>query len=553
MATAERYIIESMLMIADKEGNDVPFILNSAQQQLDTDLTGRDIIPKARQEGISSYYQARALVKCLSHRNTKAVIISHEEKATQRMLQKIHYMISHIRGPQPIIKNMSANAITFPKMDSMIYVGTAGAKKFGRGDTINFLHCSEVAYWPDPKGLTAGLFQAVPKSGEIAIESTGNGKGNWYHRRVMRAASGESRYRLHFFDWQSFEEYCFNISDEEAAEVMASLQEDLDEPRLVEQFGLTAGQILWRRDKIDDMDYDVSLFQQEYPMTLDECFQSTGRSIFYKINYEATSEWQRISPNLHILKGHPNKRRTYVIGADVAAGIGGKSSIQQNEKKEGDGDRSVIEIVCLDTMEQVGEYVNNSIAPDAFASKIKDLAVAFGDAFVVVENNNHGILTLSELRKIYPTGNLYKKPATKGVTRSEVDKITDMGFRTSVKSKPYAVGLVRMWVAKDLIVHSPTLVDEMYSFIEHSDGSVGAEDGCFDDRVMAMAMLCVGLNKAMLMKTAKERTAIAEKPKDEFSLDSILKEMHGRKSGGYPISPQHAEEGGYTIEDFSSL
>ena len=76
MATKERLIIENLLMIADKNQQDVPFVLNSAQASLDANLTGRDIIPKARQEGISSYYQARALVKCLSERNTSAVIIS---------------------------------------------------------------------------------------------------------------------------------------------------------------------------------------------------------------------------------------------------------------------------------------------------------------------------------------------------------------------------------------------------------------------------------------------------------------------------------------------
>jgi len=56
MATKERFIIESMFMIADKDGNDVPFLLNPAQAALDDTLSGRDIIPKARQEGISSYY-----------------------------------------------------------------------------------------------------------------------------------------------------------------------------------------------------------------------------------------------------------------------------------------------------------------------------------------------------------------------------------------------------------------------------------------------------------------------------------------------------------------
>ncbi|MGH9858319.1 MAG: hypothetical protein ACRD4B_10790, partial [Acidobacteriota bacterium] len=171
----ERLVIESMFMIVDKDGNDVPFILNREQAILDALLSNRDRVPKARQLGISSYVLARFLVRCLTKRNTRAVVISHDEKSTQKMLDRVYYYIANLRGPQPVIKNSNRNEITFPKMHSTFYIGTAGAKKFGRGDMITDLHCSEIAYWPDPKGLISGLYQAVPRNGHIIEESTGNG------------------------------------------------------------------------------------------------------------------------------------------------------------------------------------------------------------------------------------------------------------------------------------------------------------------------------------------------------------------------------------------
>ena len=76
MATPERLIIESMFKIADKDGNDVDFHLNEAQARVDARLTGRDIIPKARQQGVSSYYLARNLAKCISRRNERCVLIN---------------------------------------------------------------------------------------------------------------------------------------------------------------------------------------------------------------------------------------------------------------------------------------------------------------------------------------------------------------------------------------------------------------------------------------------------------------------------------------------
>ncbi|KKM04393.1 hypothetical protein LCGC14_1764760, partial [marine sediment metagenome] len=187
MLSDEGYIIENLFHIPDKDGNDVPFKLNPAQRHLDENWGGRDIIPKARQEGVSSYILARYTAACLKKRNVRAVVISHDQESTQRMLQKVKYFLREIRGPQAQISNMSANLIGLPKMNSTFYIGTAGSRKFGRGDTISHLHCSEYAFWPNAKELMTGLVQAVPLSGELAIESTGNGMGNDYHGRCMRA------------------------------------------------------------------------------------------------------------------------------------------------------------------------------------------------------------------------------------------------------------------------------------------------------------------------------------------------------------------------------
>ena len=115
MATKEKLAMENLLMVADKEGNDVPFILNKQQVRLDNGLTGRDVVPKARQLGMSTYVLGRYFIKCLSKRNTRAVIISHDKESTQKMLSRVHYFKNNIRGPKAVIKNASKNELNFPK------------------------------------------------------------------------------------------------------------------------------------------------------------------------------------------------------------------------------------------------------------------------------------------------------------------------------------------------------------------------------------------------------------------------------------------------------
>jgi len=423
MATKERVAIENLLMIADKDGNDVDFIFNEQQAAIDARLSGRDLIPKARQMGVSSKFLARYLVKCLGKRNTRAVVISHDEKSTQRMLNKVHYFLEYIKGPKASIKNASRNELTFPKTNSMFYIGTAGAKKFGRGDTITDLHCSEVAFWPDPKTLTAGLFQAVPRSGEIAMESTGNGVGNFYHKMCTRAAEGKSRWRLHFLSWLDFKEYNLQISFEEEQHIMNTLDEEIGEPGLVKNYKVTAGQLLFRREKLEELDYDMRLFEQEYPMTLDECFQSTGYSLFNHINYKPSKDWTRLDNYLFVMiEDYKQKRSRYAFGVDVGGGV----------KK----DRSVIQIIDLIKWEQVGEWVGDNIAPDVLGELVAKMAKQWNNAYVIVESNNYGSTTILALKKIYPMNLIFR-------SKQDSDNIVNYGYRTTGKTKPIMIGRLR--------------------------------------------------------------------------------------------------------------
>lgn len=523
MPTKEALIIESLFNVVSKEGEDVPFILNDAQRAIDENLTGRDIIPKARQEGVSTYFLARYTAACMMYRNVSAVIISHEGEATQRLLQRCQYFLHNLRVDQkPEIGRDSINIITFPKMNSRIYIGTAGSKKFGRGDTISHLHCSEYAYWPDPKSLLSGLLQSVPKNGEIAIESTGKGKGNDYHRRCMRAYSGQSFWKCHFLPWHTFREYTFDLSPDEEKRVLSNLIRDddpeLDELNLMQTFNLTPGQLVWRRMKLEEMDYDVHQFQQEYPFTIDQCFQASGVSLFHKVNFQPTENWKHHGNNLYVLEGHPARNRTYVMGVDPSGGSG--------------NDNAVIHIADALTGEQVAEYAYNRIEPDALGAKAAALGKTFNNAYAVVESNNHGPVTLGAMRSaLYPEHLLYSMQ-TAGQSFEDTT-LMKLGLRTTTRTKPIMIGKLRTNLSQGCIIHSPELRDELSTFIEHENGSLAADDNCMDDRVMAQACAHMGIERA-LMYANFQHTRTRRVQKDPFNLDTIIEDLD-RKRNDFPI------------------
>ena len=195
--------IEKLFWVETKDGDVKHFKLNNKQWQLAKDIrkqiisfreTARPVrilILKGRQFGMSTLIVAFFFIKCLVVPNTRAVVISHEEDSNKRVFSKIKFFGRTLPAPVPTEKE-SEKEYSFPLTNSWFYIGTAGARVFGRGDNITDLHCSEVAFWKGAAKLMNGLLQAVAKSGRIFIECTANGMGG----------DGSYFYRIWKRSWQ---------------------------------------------------------------------------------------------------------------------------------------------------------------------------------------------------------------------------------------------------------------------------------------------------------------------------------------------------------------
>lgn len=510
--TPERKIIETFFRIPSKEGLDVDFKLNDVQANLDNNSTLRNIIPKARQRGISTYIVARFLAKCLSIRNRRCVVVSHTGEATTKLFEKTHYILNNLRGGLTAdLRRNSIHELYFTKTDSTFYIGTAGSEGVGVGDTITDLHCSEPALWKDAGPLLKGLFNAVPlNSGTIYIEGTGNGMGNWYHRQCMRAAEGNGLYKLHFYSWMDAGEYRMKLSEHEARILEGSLDEE--ERKLYDNKVLDLEQLAWRRAKLEEMDYDEHKFKEQYPITLTECFQGTGASFFHKVNYEKSGAW-KLHPSIRhfwCVGGHPKASQHYLAGVDVGSGAG--------------LDNTVLELFSIEEMRQVGEWCCNSMEPHIAAQAHAPILRAFNNAYTNVERNNHGILYIKELidAKVYGHQNVHLSKPPRG-SISTYGKIADYGTFTSGRLKPEIVGAFRRLVAKDILIHSDMLKSEMDSFVENPNTlQLEAQEGCLDDRVMASGIALYVLPRAAARVGLSRALDEQEQQKNPFQLEGIL-------------------------------
>ncbi len=504
-----RTIIESMFQIVNKDGVRVPFSLNSVQSRLDAGWHRRQIIPKARQTTVSSYVIARFTAKCLAEENRTCVIISHEAEATARLLGRADYILSNLKGGlSPELGRHSRNEIYFKKTNSTFFIGTAGSRAFGHGDTITDLHLSEASRYPDAESIVRGAFPAAER-GEITVESTGNGVGNWFHRQCVRAREGLGM-RLHFFAWTDNDEYQLPFPSPEARSLfLASLRSDIEEPELLAA-GVSAEQLAWRRERLwVDFEGDSRAFKESYPFTFDECFQSTGYGFFRRVRFEETAAWERETATLHVLRDHPKPSLSYVVGADPSGGVG--------------RDNAVAQVFCLETAEQVAEFASATVEPPEFADEIAALGRRFNSAYVNVERNNHGGTTLARLLDVYPLELLHRGSHGEEATQEILSRLSHYGTAVTASSRGTILGTARQLLATEFTIHSPALRSELATFVETSSGKVEADSGCFDDRVMAAVHALIVCEPAGIAAADQRRAPyVPDVTPDPFSFDALF-------------------------------
>lgn len=285
------------LRIRTKTGSILPLDTNRAQQYVHEALerqrldTGRvrAIILKARQEGISTYVQARFYWLVTGQWGKRAYILTHEQPATDNLFEMVARFHEHCPSVlRPSTKNQSAKEIYFDRLDSGYKVGTAGSKGTGRSSTIQYFHGSEVAFWPNAETHMAGIGQAMPDipGTEIILESTANGT-NLFRRMWQAASSGESEYLPIFIPWFWMPEY----RRSPPADFVATSEERKE----ASLYGLDDAQLYWRRMKImNDFQGDADVFKQEYPACPEEAFLAAIHGAIYAKELAAARETNRI-------------------------------------------------------------------------------------------------------------------------------------------------------------------------------------------------------------------------------------------------------------------
>lgn len=531
--------IESCLKIKTKSGTVVTFRLNDAQRKLyavakrqqDAGKPVRLIILKARQLGFSTLTEGLIFHACATRKNVNALIVAHREDATANLFRMSKLFYDELPAPvKPMLRASNAQELVFenpsklrserearPGLRSRIRCATAGGRGIGRSDTLQCVHLSEYAFWPDgadgKASTLAGILQAVPSlpGTMVVIESTANGFED-FKERWDAAVAGENDFEPVFFAWFENPDY--------SMPVVPGTEWTPEERDLKAAYRLTDEQLQWRRWCIaNNCGGSLDMFRQEYPASPGEAFLHSGTGVFDNeqivLRLErlpepagrgefTDGEWTESETGAITLYELPEEGVPYVLGGDTA----------------GEGSDYFTAIVIDNVTGRIAAKLRQKYSEPEYVRQIYALGRFYNDALVAIETNfsTYPVMKLQETE--YP--NQYSREREDTYTR-QMKK--SYGFRTDRQSRPRAIAnLVEVFSSHPEWFTDRELLEEMLTFCYNEDHRPEALAGKHDDLVMGAAITyAVRHQQRMTVLTEPE------KPREKL-IDQMKRQKRARKA-----------------------
>ncbi len=289
------------MYVKGKSGELVPFKLNQAQRYIHSQLEKqlathgwvRALILKGRQQGASTYVNARFYHKAVRTPGRSVFILSHEGRTTDKLFDMVRRFQDNVSPAlRPEEGKSNTRQMTFPKMNSDYAAATAGNEQAGRGFTAQLFHGSEVAYYEHAYAIQDGALKsiALAPGTEIILESTAFGPVGFFYEKCQQALHGQGDYILIFVPWYWQEEYerpddGTELTLEEKVYAVNHFSKAFPFAAAPISLERARRKMLWRRAEIVDLstgnnpETGKAKFRTIYPSNPIEAFLSTGVGI----------------------------------------------------------------------------------------------------------------------------------------------------------------------------------------------------------------------------------------------------------------------------------
>lgn len=304
-----RWRLNNLYWIKDKRGNRIKFRLNWAQEEILSNLHNLNIILKARQLGITTFFSIFFLDMCFWNGYINAAILADRQSTNLEIFQdKVKFAYDNL---DPFIKQMNparkdnANELRFSN-GSVYRVSTAL-----RSGTLQLLHISEFGkicreFPQKATEIMTGALNTVQAGQFITIESTAEGREGYFFNMVMDCQDREAKgmklglldYKMFFLPWWKESEYVVDGTDDIPPSLISYFNE-LENRKII----LKPQQKLWYSKKYDKLGENM---KKEYPSVPEEAFESKSDGLYYAKQVSIARESKRIAyvPYDETLKVH---------------------------------------------------------------------------------------------------------------------------------------------------------------------------------------------------------------------------------------------------------
>ena len=403
-----------------------------------------NVILKARQLGISTITAGYIVWMMLFHRDKNILVMATKFATAGNLVKKVKSIMKNLPLWLSIAKIVVDNRTSFELSNASTIKATSTSGDAGRSEALSLLVLDEAAHIEGLDELWTGLYPTLSTGGRCIALSTPNGVGNWFHKTCVDSEASLNNFKMTTLKWDRhpdrdgewFKKETRNMSRRQIAQELEC------------NFN-TSGETVFDPECIEWLLSNVR-----------EPKHRTGFDRNFWI-------WEEFDPTCN-----------YLMVADVARGDA--------------ADYSTFHLLKLETMQIVGEYQGKP-TPDLYANILNQVGREFGNAMLVVENNNIGYTVLDKLLE-YEYPNLYHsiKSTHEYIEQHQAEVRTNSvaGFTTSAKTRPLIIAKLEEFIRNKLItLYSSRTLNEMKTFI-WSHGKPQAMKGYHDDLIMALAIAC---------------------------------------------------------------
>lgn len=452
----------------------------------------RLLVLKSRQLGISTLLQYYFTWLLLYHCELETFLsLCHNKQLSKSFVNSMASIYSRVdKEKKP--HSVGDNVLEDHKGNHLIF---ASAKNYNstRGYNIGIAHLSESAFWHSKTSdwseeVIRSVMGSVGnrKGTFVVMESTSDGKNNFFYRLWRDSIAGLTSYYPMFLSWNLCEYYAKTLSDRDKEELKSLSPKELS---LIDN-GISYEQLNWYRSKRKEFQ-DESSFLREFPSSADESFAMSSNDVFTHDEIEIYSNMAREGHLIDISHGvngdlisHSGSNFVQWIDIEDVKGIGRFFVVVTIGSSVSETQPNVITCWTIQENDVIKLCLERRYICD-LDELIKDsilVARYYKNAMLIVEVNNLNRLGLSS--KEY-----YIRKLKKNYSRLYQQE-GNIGYSLSYKRKLRGLFAFRRRLKENKIVdYSELMIDEMKNFVME-DEDVTATIDSHEDVLLCRFILC---------------------------------------------------------------